>query len=191
MANTKRFNQLEKRITIIENSYLPKISPTGAYSNKEQDDLRAFLLLIHAEIESYFEEISENKVKTAFKNWKINRSKSNVLLSLVSFCGDDIHSKELEDRIHKSLTFYISKLKKNHGIKEKNILDILLPVGIEYNSIDATWLNTMTSFGTNRGEVAHSTAAVQQPLDPVTLKNTITLIMTEIKKIDQEIKKIK
>ena len=191
MANTKRFNQLEKRIKVIESSYLPKISPTGSYSNKEQDDLRAFLLLIHAEIESYFEEVSENKVKTAFKNWKAKRSRSNVLLSLVSFCGDDIHGKDLEDRIHKALTLYISKLKKNHGIKGNNILDILLPVGIEHNSIDLTWLNTMTSFGTNRGEVAHSTAAVQQPLDPVTLKNTVMLIMTEVKKMDQEIKKIK
>lgn len=179
------------RITIIENSYLPTVNPAGNYSSKEQDDLRSYLLLVHAEIESYFEEVTENKVKAAFRNWKLNRTKSSVLLALVSFCEHAITEQDLEDRINKALSSYIHKIKKNNGIKEKNILEILLPVGIEYGAIDTAWLSTMTSFGTNRGEVAHSTAAVQQPLDPVTLKGTVTLILTEIKKIDEEFKKIK
>lgn len=191
MANTKRYSQLSKRIVVIEKSYLPVVNPTGNYSNKEQDDLRAFLLLVHAEIESYFEEVSESKVKAAFKNWKTNRTKSNVLLALVSFCENAISEQKLEERVNKALSFYINTLKKNNGIKERNLLEILLPIGVEYTTIDTTWLSTMTSFGTNRGDVAHKTAAVQQPLDPVTLKNTITLILTEIKKIDEEIKRIK
>ncbi len=191
MSNTKRYIQLFKRISVIENSFLPNVNSTGNYSNKEQDDLRAYLLLIHAEIESYFEEVSEEKAKQAFKRWSKSRTKSNVLLALVSFCENEVSGQELEDRINKALSSYIHKLKKNNGIKEKNLLEILLPVGIEYNQIDTTWLNIMTSFGTNRGEVAHSTATVQQPLDPSTLKSTVALILSEIKKIDKEIKKIK
>jgi hypothetical protein len=190
MSNSKRYIQLARRISKIETSYLPSVNQSGNYTSKEQDDLRAYLLLIHAEIESFFEEVSEEKVKLAFKKWKISRTKSNVLLSRASFSTNTWSENELEDRINKSLTLYIQKLKKNHGIKEKNILDILLPVGIELNNIDSTWLNTMTSFGQNRGEVAHSTARVQNPLDPLTLKNTVTLILNEIKLIDETIKKI-
>ena len=83
MSNSRRYHQLAKRISIIHDSYLPNINSTGNYSRKEQDDLRAFVLLVHAEIESYFEEISESKVKAAFKNWQNSRTKSNVLLALV------------------------------------------------------------------------------------------------------------
>jgi hypothetical protein len=191
MSNTRRYIQLSRRINTIENAYLPAVNPLGNYSSKQQDDLRAYLLLVHAEIEAYFEEISENKAKSAFRYWELNRTMSNVLLALVSFCENSFTDQELETRINKALTSYIHKLKKNHGIRERNLLEILLPVGIEYSSIDTTWLNTMTFFGSNRGDVAHSTASVQQPLDPVILKNSVTLILAEINNIHKRIKALK
>ena len=49
----------------------------------------------------------------------------------------------------------------------------------------------MSSFGNIRGEVAHSASTVQQPLDPDTLKNTVKLILLEIKRLDELIKKLK
>lgn len=191
MANTSRYAQLSKRVAAIENYYVPVVKASGNYSKKEQDDLRAFLFLVHAEIESYFEEVSENKAKSAFNKWKERRTKSNVLLALVTFCASSLSDLELENRINKALSLYINKLRSNHGIKERNIVDILLPIGIEHSTIDPTWLVTMTDFGKKRGVVAHSTAIVQQPLDPVTLKATIHLILAEIKKIDEIILKIK
>lgn len=191
MANSTRYNKLSRRITVIESSYLPSVNSLGNYSSKEQDDIRAYLLLIHAEIESYFEEISEEKVKKAFLTWQENRKKSNVLLSLVSFSDVVLNQNEIETRVNKALTHYIAKIKINHGIKEKNILELLLPVGLEYQSLDTTWLNTMSSFGNIRGEVAHSASTVQQPLDPDTLKNTVKLILLEIKRFDELIKKLK
>lgn len=190
MSNTRRYTQLSKRISKIEISYLPAINPTGNYSAKQQDDLRAYLLLVHAEIESYFEEISESKVRSAFNNWRLHRTKSNVLIALASFCDGTVSDLSLEVRVNKALTFYIAKLRHNHGIKEKNLLDMLLPIGLEHSDIDATWLSTMNSFGSSRGMVAHSAAMVQQPLDPVLMKNTVTLILTEIGVIDEKIKKI-
>jgi hypothetical protein len=191
MANSARYTKLSRRIEVIESSYLPIINSFGNYSSKEQDDLRAYLLLVHAEIECYFEEISEEKVKKAFIEWQSNRKKSNILLSLVTFSELVLNQNELESRVNKALAHYISKLKMNHGIKEKNILEILLPVGLEYQSLDTTWLNTMSSFGSQRGVVAHSASAVQRPLDPATLKSTVTLILLEIKRLDELIKQLK
>ena len=121
MANSTRYNKLSRRITVIESSYLPSVNSLGNYSSKEQDDIRAYLLLIHAEIESYFEEISEEKVKKAFLTWQENRKKSNVLLSLVSFSDVVLNQNEIETRVNKALTHYIAKIKINHVIKEKNI----------------------------------------------------------------------
>ncbi len=191
MTNSQMYRQLENRIKAIERLYLPAIRLNGKYSKKEQDNIRAYLLLIHAEIEAYFEEISGNKATTAFNNWKKNRTKSNVLLSLVSFHEHKIDEKNIEQRVKKALTAFFYNLRQNHGIKEENILSMLLPVGLEYSEIDATWLNTITSFGTNRGEIAHTAAKVQQPLDPAMLKTKVGKILGEIKTIDKKLKKIK
>lgn len=191
MLNSRKFFQLENRIDAIESLYLPTIKPTGNYTKKEQDNIRAYLLLVHAELESYFEGISEEKAKTAFNKWKINRTKSNVLLSLVSFHDHNINEPDIEIRVNKALSTFIYNLRHNHGIKGSNILSMLLPVGLENSEIDATWLHTITAFGTSRGEIAHTSAKVQQPLDPATLKTTIEQIMREIKTIDEKLKKIK
>ena len=113
MANSQRYIQLEKRVRVIESLYLPPIRPSGNYTPKEQDDIRAYLLLVHAEIESYFEEISEKKAKDAFRKWKSTRTKSNVLLSLVSFHEDKIQEnktpvRDIEARVNKALSSFIS-----------------------------------------------------------------------------------
>ncbi|MBD2233937.1 HEPN domain-containing protein [Phormidium tenue] len=191
MANSQRYIQLENRIRVIETLYLPSVRPSGNYTAKEQDDIRAYLLLVHAEIESYFEEISEKKAKEAFRKWKNTRVKSNVLLSLVSFHENKISEPDIETRVNKALSSFIHGLRQNHGIKEANVLAMLLPVGFEYSEIDTTWLNTITSFATSRGEIAHTAARVQQPLDPSTLKATVQQILSEIKLIDEKLKKLR
>ncbi len=191
MSNTRRFIQLDRRINEIESNYLPITRPLGNYTKVENDNLRAYILLIHAEFEAYFEEIGEDKAKKAFAKWKANRTKSNVLLSLASFHEGTIKEFDIEKRINKALSNYINNLRHNHGIKEDNILSILLPIGLEHNDIDTTWLNTISSFGTNRGEIAHTSAKVQSPLDPPTLKNTINQILSEIRIIDEKLRKIK
>lgn len=191
MANSQRYIQLENRIKVIEKLYLPSIKPSGNYTPKEQDDIRAYLLLVHAEVESYFEEISEKKAKEAFRKWKDTRVKSNVLLSLVSFHENKISEHDIEVRVNKALSSFIYGLRHNHGIKEANVLAMLLPVGFEYSEIDTTWLNTITSFATSRGEIAHTAARVQQPLDPSTLKATVQQILSEIKLIDEKLKKLR
>ena len=56
--------------------------------------------------------------------------------------------------------------RENHGIKEKNILGLLLPVGVLETDLDPVWMGTMSSFGASRGVVAHTSAKrVQTPPD--------------------------
>ena len=49
MAKTIALIELETRIREIESTLLPPINPLGIYSNAEQDSIRAFVLLCHAE----------------------------------------------------------------------------------------------------------------------------------------------
>lgn len=187
-----KYKQLSKRISLIETNYLPAIKPRGNYTDKEQDDMRSYSFLVHAEIEFYFEEIARGTIIRALNRWKKDHNnKSHILLSLVCFCKETLTTPDITTRIHQACHYYEKVLKKNNGIKEANILNILLPIGIEKVDIDITWLNTLSAFGETRGNIAHSTARVQNSLDPLSLKTTVNLILSEIQGIDKKIQKLK
>lgn len=191
-GNTSLFIRLKRRIASIETSYFPTLRVAGNYSDKEQDDIRAYLFLVHAELEYYFEEIARQKTDEALQKWIANRNyKSTILMSLSCFNKTAITTKKIRERLHIVKNSYYQIINNNHGIKEQNILDILLPLGIHIDDIDITWLNTISSFGSQRGDVAHQSSRVQSPLNPLDIKNNITLILQEIELLDKSIKKLK
>lgn len=79
-------------------------------------------------------------------------------------------------------TTYIRE--RNHGIKEKNLLLLLLPLGVDKGEIDTTWLNTTEGWATERGTVAHTSAKMQVQVDPRSEFNTVKHILTGFQKLD-------
>ena len=193
------YKRLISRITFLRKNILPPIKIRGNYTKKESDLIRSYVLLAHAEIESYFEDVARNKINKALKEWSMKRKKSNCLLAIMSFNVSDINwnkitkeeKRKIDFRINTTVLHYKNKLDNNHGIKSDNIYNILLPIGIESDQLDSTWLSTMDSFGNQRGTIAHSTIRVQEQIDLVTEKNNINRnIIPEIGNIDLLIKKI-
>lgn len=199
MATSRRLKQLLSRLTFLENNILPAERVDGNYSKREQDLIRSFLLLTHAEIEAYLEDVAKTRVTKSLSDWNSSRIKSNCIKSVISFVGNDlkfdndVHSNNIQYRINKTVAHYMSTVvDKNHGIKEKNILKVLLPLGIEINELDQTWLSVMESFGSARGLIAHSSFNVQTSIDRNTELNRIkNQILPELTKIDLLIKKLK
>lgn len=200
MVNSRRHNKLVSRIKFLEDNLLPAVKINGNYTKKESDLIRSYILLSHAEIESYFEDVAISKAQKSLLNWKNNRTKSNCLLSIMSFCSDELNwekakkikKEKLDYRVNRVVGFFIEKLSNNHGIKSENIKGILLPIGIEIDQIDDTWLSTMDSFGAQRGLIAHSTISAQQQIDLVSNKNNINNnILRIIKDLDLLIKGLK
>ena len=190
---SRRYNKLVYRITSIERNLLPPIKILGNYTKKESDLIRSYILLAHAEVESYLEDIAKEKAKSALDKWNGSRKKSNCLLSLMTFMGGEINwssannntKYELATRLNRTVVHYIATLDKNHGIKSNNVLNILLPLGIEINEFDQAWLATMDSFGSFRGELAHTTHSTQAQIDLVTERNRINnQILPELDVID-------
>lgn len=200
MANSQRFNSLKSRIDFLETNILPPIKVNGNYTKKESDFIRSYVILAHAEIEAYFEDIASTKVKKALNDWRINRKKSNCLLAIMSFCAEEINwenikceqKEKFDFRVNKTVTHYINKLNSNHGVKAKNLFNILLPIGVEVSEIDDIWLSTMDNFGATRGVFAHSTISTQTQIDLVTERNNLrNNIIPEISNLDKIVKKIK
>jgi hypothetical protein len=196
---SKRLKQLTNRLSFLENNILPSEKIDGNYTKKEQDLIRSFVLLTHAEIEAYLEDVAKKRVTKSLSDWNTSRTKSNCIKSIVSFVGhelkfeNDVHANNIQYRVNKTVAHYMSTVvDKNHGIKEKNILKVLLPLGIEINELDQTWLSVMESFGSTRGLIAHSSFNVQTSIDRNTELNRIkNHILPELANIDNLIKKLK
>lgn len=199
MGKSKRLRQLYSRILFLENNILPSSKIHGNYTRKEQDLIKSFILLTHAEIEAYIEDIAKDKIQQAIRNWNLTRNKSNCLKSVLAFVGSEINfdndsnAKNLAHRINRIISHYFNSIiDKNHGIKENNILKILLPLGIEINQFDLTWLSTMNSFGATRGLFAHSSNRIHSNVDRNTVLTLVkTQILPELDNIDMIIKNLR
>lgn len=201
MNNSKRYKSLVKRIDFLNRNILPIINPTGDYTETEIDLTRSYILLVHAEVENYLEDIVSDKILNCFTLWFSSRKKSSCITSVLAFCGDKISfdtkrdtpekKEKIEHRIEKNINYYKSIIFSNHGIKKSNILNLLLPIGIERYELDDTWLSIMENFGSNRGLIAHKSLSVQNPIDPQSERNLINnIILPELKKIDYQIIKL-
>jgi hypothetical protein len=154
--------------------------PTGTYDKPDEVHLKAasFRVLVHAEMEAYVEEVASDLFQAAWAAWSERRTPSRVLLGLLAFSGR-IHALppsslkeqgaelDVSEVIQKAQAVWRTAQRQNHGLKEENVLRLLLPLGIGAPEIDATLLSDLSSFGSARGEVAHTSASkVTQYIDP-------------------------
>src|SRR5260370_2096206 len=161
MAKSHRFAALLKRLSTLRDHFLPKtFSPIGQYHIREHDLARAYVLLAHAEIESYLEDRGRDIAALAEKRWKATGTNSKVIRSMVTFHN---HVKnepwkpfdKTPAKITSALKGYGRLIKNNHGIKETNVCRLLFPIGLDYRILNVTWLANLDSFSSVRGSLAH------------------------------------
>ncbi len=206
MPKSVRFRTLTKELSRLKKQFIPKINPTGSYSNRQLALTLAYRVLVHAEIEAYLEDRVWEVVLNAKKNWDSQGKTCRTLICLLAFSGQMMEvppdtlsptkgtKKVLEGKIkiNKKIDSAIESFKRvidhNHGIKEANILALLVPVGIDSGDLAPDWLATMNTFGEERGIVAHTSATsttIQAP-DPATeLGRVEQIISQELCKVDE------
>lgn len=206
MPESDKFITLRTQLNRLKDEFLPEISPTSSYSESQLSRTAAYRVLAHAEIESYLEERAWTVVIDAKRAWDTTGKTTRTLICLLGFSdltmdkppdtlnrtrgNPDDHDKRL--KISKKIALSVNSFRKvidnNHGVKEKNILALLLPIGIDTDDLDPAWLATMNTFGQKRGLVAHKSATsymtIQTP-DPANELNTVTQITDELLRIDE------
>lgn len=194
--HTQNYIALKCRVEKLRKVYLPKqFSPTGTYNDVVYEKVRAYKVLVHAEMEFYFEEIALIIAKKAYAKWCKYRKASTPLMAIVAYYSGTFPSlpqthtgnrsdEDIDWRINKAYTEYNSLVRNNNGIKEKDILSIFLPIGVISTDIDEDLLIRLNSFGTERGQIVHSTRA-NQPADPHDALDDIENIMTLIDSFDE------
>src|SRR5581483_10138638 len=179
--SSARYRALSQRVKQLEKRFLPKVfSPTGQYSSRRIDMVRAYRLLVHAEIESYLEDQARNSTNDAFHKFQQDAKPRLIVMSLVCHYANQppsdnklkalfaVGGNHAANAVHDAVTAFNAAITGNNGIREKDVLRLLLSVGFSSGDIDTTWLVTVDGFGAKRGQTAHTSFRVQQLLDPQT-----------------------
>jgi RiboL-PSP-HEPN len=174
-------------------------NPTTATS---QYRLRSYRLLSHAEIEHYIENRILNKIAIDKNKWNSKGDISKCLSNLLAYHNATLpnvssrlveisSNNDISFRIGSTISSFQEKVKRNNGIKEVNIIPLLISIGIDYTKISQTLLNNLSSFGQNRGFTAHNSSKVQQLISPADEINIVDQIIKELYDVDELIDQIK
>lgn len=198
---SRRFTELKSSIIRIRNALLPEeFNPTGEYRDAKVVHLRtaSFLFLCHAEIESYIEEIALGLHQETWQLWQTYRWPSHGLTCLLGFsevatslppeglAATGSSYSEVAVPLEKANNAWRFAHRYNNGVKEKDILRLLLPIGIPASVLDQTLLNDLNSFGSARGDIAHrSPTSVTNLLDPQTEFASVNLLVDALQPLDE------
>jgi hypothetical protein len=204
VARSARYRLLIPRLAELRQHLLPaEFDPTQAYSDRQLDRVFGYRLLAHAEFESCIEDLVRETVTTAWKGWVADGRPRTCLMALVAYYEGDLgrppetftpqqKSKKmlihLAERVDKARNHHINQVvRNNHGITESDLLALLLPVGVLESDINKTWLATINSFGSQRGDTAHQTGRAQQKPDPQNELRTVREIATGLEQLDRRL----
>ncbi|KOA81394.1 hypothetical protein ACR53_03220 [Bacillus stratosphericus] len=200
-----RYYNLESRLNDLENHYVSQLYEKSFLdlNPKELDMCRGYRVLCHAEVESYLEDRALELLNHSRSNWFQHNKIKTSLLSLfahykfldnpeingyrdVGERGNNRKYMKLDEKIGKLCAdFKEEKIKMNHGLKQKNLINLLVPLGIDVFELDTAWLSTMDSFGSKRGETAHTSVHTQQPIDLTTEKSDLEIIKHGLRELDE------
>jgi hypothetical protein len=173
----------------------PPVSRT-LYSRQELDSARGYVVLAHAEIEAFCEDIVLSKVQRAESVFQTTGRVTPVLRKLLSYhVGKNRRSwSEVQSPssnvVEAALQSHTDIIRANHGIKINNLEKLFYPIGVLETELDAAWLAAMDSFGARRGGMAHSSVAAGFAPDPLTELNAVIQLLSGLLKLDRILAKL-
>ena len=191
-------SQLNANIGIIENLFMPDIKTDDDYEENDYLKVRAYVSLAHSEFENFLECRALEVSKESINKYETTGDVDRVILGLVCFSGSlfdsppekrDLNEKKLYlmEKVKNAYTTFNRNVKLNNGIKEKDILKLLLPLGYPIEKLDDLFLTEMNNFGSLRGEIAHTSNVEQiakKRMDPVVMKKKVHDIINFLKDVD-------
>jgi hypothetical protein len=205
MPKSLRFRQLTKELNRLKKQFLPrKFSEINEYSERQLALTFAYRVFAHSEIESYLEYRVWDTVQTAKNIWDNQGKAGRVLLCVIAFSGQEMENPpdtitplkgnknvsldklKITKKVDIVIRCFKSVIDQNHGIKETNLLKLLLPIGIDSDDLDKVWLANMNTFGEERGEIAHSSGIkTKKTPNPADELERVKQIIQELEKVDQ------
>jgi hypothetical protein len=197
-APSKRFTALKIRIDSLRDTFVPVVDPTTQPFGADYDRVCAFVVLCHAELEEYFESSSIAVLAENHDAWLADSRPRTALMALLSHSP---HSVKAPPQEHESGEWFVRSAIRdarerhyryatidNHGIDEKYLLALFLPVGIKETDLGAVWLQRVGELARMRGQVAHHSSSgsisAQSPISPNDALVVVQEIVAGLERLD-------
>lgn len=204
MARSPRYRSLLTRLTELRRHLLPSaFDPTSPYTPRQVDRTFAYRLLAHAELEHCLEQLVVFTVAEAWSRYRSDHKPRTSLLALVAYYEGQLGGppetlqpgavakkvlSSLDERIDKARHHHVGfVVRQNNGMTERNVLRLLMPVGVHGHELDPAWLNDVEAFSVARGSAAHQSGRVQQIPDPETEYKRVHSIARGMRHIDERL----
>lgn len=190
---TVRFDRLHSRSISLRDRYLPeKPNEIGDYSEEQQDDARACILLVHAEAESYLEGLAD-ELCTRVGELITNEHYDSLTSSFLYFYGARTNEikdvKSLEDVAKGAVALHRRVLHGNNGIKSKDISKMFNPFFVGGIDLDASLEQVLDSFGALRGKCAHSSfIGISEDINCYEIREQVNCLLSHLRGFDSRFK---
>lgn len=207
---SEHYRELVSSLDELREHLLPQeFDAGGDYPDKVFTGVVAFRLLSHAAIEDYLE---ARVIEIAIRASSHSNSTGDISLPaahLASFNDMKFGSPpaslapprpnqnagwperiDLVARVVKSSSLFVKFAQKdNHGVKEKNLMMLLIPVGLKHSDIDPLLVSELDNFGERRGDFAHSSASkhVRNSPNPEDELNNVLGLLVMLEDLDEKL----
>lgn len=186
---TVRFDRLYSRSISLRDRYLPeKPNEIGDYSEDQQDDARACILLVHAEAESYLEGLADElctRVGELITNGHYDSLTSSFLCFYGARTNEIKDAKSLEDVAKGAVGLHRKVLYGNNGIKSKDISKMFNPFFVGGIDLDASLEQVLDSFGALRGNCAHSSSiGISEEINCYEIREQVNCLLRLLREFD-------
>jgi RiboL-PSP-HEPN len=201
VRGSKRFTDLKHRLEELRDNLLSFLPPPPqsktSFSPKELDLTSSYIVLVHAEIESFCEDLVKEKVTKAIGEFTRKKRVTPILRRMIVHyvvksgkSWSDVRNPT-PATVHSASQSHRETVSKNNGVKQSNLEKLLFPLGLTELASDATWLAQMDSFGTNRGSRAHRSTRALNPPDPATELANVNQMLEGLLKLDRMLSRLK
>ncbi|MCV2367021.1 HEPN domain-containing protein [Roseateles oligotrophus] len=168
------FNNLVESIQELKRIYLNDALGTPSPTYDHQELARAFVTLVHSELEYYVEEALRDLANAALSS-AATGTFGRTSIALLAFngmqgltggavlsSGKRKAPRRLATRFGEAHSALVKTLDGNNGVREKNIAAMAIPLGLDPTNVDNTWLNDLDAFCSTRGAFAHMSRTSQR-----------------------------
>ncbi len=204
--SSREFASLKKNVEILKRQFLTFGKRTdGSYTRYELMQCRAFIAFCHAEVEIYLEEMCSRVVEKAEKHWRRSNRATNAIAAMLAYRviknftlpdnpAEQGSRSKFETLVGIAISAQKSAIKRNHGIKPKNLAELFIPIGLKPEKFENSLLIQLKNLGERRGEQVHLNSQVSLPniRDPFDDElRDIEFLVAEIEPFDALVRQLK
>lgn len=143
------------------------VNKLGCETDLQHLKLQSYILLCHSALEQYIEDLGLAAALAARTAYAGSGIITKTLVALISSkLVDDLPERgkakltaelasNIEEFSKEAFNRYRSVVSSNNGIVDRDQNKILIPIGVDPETVDLVLRNNLHSFGARRGDVAH------------------------------------